>query len=143
MEMTTIEEQLLQSKSFLNWTPEPKTNKPHTIKVKRGQYVITGTVGSPFPTSAVRSPFPTLDAVDSATPYQNLIVDEKHFAPADLAKAWGLSAEKVRQLFRSEPGVLRIGNSGDKHDRGYVTLRIPQSVAVRVHTRLTAVPQTR
>jgi hypothetical protein len=38
---------------------------------------------------------------------------------------------------------LRIGTNGNGRDRGYMTLRIPQSVAVRVHTRLTAIPQAR
>jgi hypothetical protein len=119
---TALLEELLCSKSFLNWSPEPKSKsaKPPPISLGRGRS---------FTYSGKR--------------YTNLVVDEKHFAPADLAKAWGLSAEKVRQLFRAEPGVLRIGNSGDRRDRGYVTLRIPQSVAVRVHARLTAIPQVR
>ncbi len=69
--------------------------------------------------------------------------DERHYAPADLAKAWGVSTETVRQIFRNEPGVLRLGTNGDQRVRGYVTLRIPQSVAARVHARLTAIPQTR
>jgi len=62
---------------------------------------------------------------------------EKHFSPAELAKAWGVSAETIRSLFRSEPGVLKIGNNGARR-RGYLTLRIPQEVAERVHRRLSA-----
>ena len=112
---TALFEELLRSKSFLNWSPEPKSKstKPPTISLGRGRS---------FTYSGKR--------------YTNLAVDEKHYSPVELAKAWGLSAEKVRQLFRMEPGVLRLGD-------GYVTMKIPQSVAVRVHTRLTAVPQTR
>jgi hypothetical protein len=119
---TALLEELLRSKSFRNWSPAPKSKsaKPPIISLGRGR---------PFTYSGKR--------------YTNLAVDEKHFAPADLAKAWGLSAEKVRQLFRAEPGVLRIGTNGNGRDRGYMTLRIPQSVAVRVHTRLTAIPQAR
>jgi len=70
--------------------------------------------------------------------YKNLVVDEKHFTPADLAKAWGVSAETIRALFRDEPGVLKIGKDGTRLRRGYKTLRIPESVAQRVHTRLSA-----
>jgi hypothetical protein len=70
--------------------------------------------------------------------YTNLVVDEKHFTPADLAKAWGVSAETIRVLFRDEPGVLKIGKDGTRLRRGYKTLRIPETVAQRVHTRLSA-----
>ncbi len=114
-----LREELLRSPSFLSWSPDSKPQKPQTISLERGR---------PFTYKGKR--------------YTNLAVDEKHYAPADLAKAWGLSAEKVRQLFRMEPGVMRLPGKGDG-DRSYVTLRIPQSVAVRVHTRLTAVLQTR
>jgi hypothetical protein len=66
----------------------------------------------------------------------NAPVVEKHFSPAELAKAWGVDSETIRNLFRSEPGVLKIGEKNPKHKRAYLTLRIPESVAVRVHRRL-------
>jgi hypothetical protein len=65
-------------------------------------------------------------------------VAEKHFAPAELAEAWGVSIETIRSIFREEPGVLKIGKTGSKYRRGYVTLRIPEDVAERVHRRLSA-----
>jgi len=65
-------------------------------------------------------------------------VDEKHYSPAELAKAWGISVEKIRSIFHTEPGVLKIGSNGTRNRRGYVTLRIPKSVAERVHRRLSA-----
>ena len=73
--------------------------------------------------------------------YTNLVVDEKHFTPSELGKAWGVSAETVRQLFRNEPDVLRVGSNGSAKARRYVLLRIPESVALRVHRRLSAVPK--
>jgi hypothetical protein len=122
--MTTVNDELraelLLSPSFLSWTPGPKPPKPPTISLGRGR---------PF--------------IYQGETYTNLIVDEKHFSPADLAKAWGVSAETVRQIFREEPGVLRLGSGGNKQTRSYVSLRIPQSVAVRVHARLSAIPQSR
>jgi hypothetical protein len=73
---------------------------------------------------------------------QNTLVTEKHYSPAELAKAWSCSAEKIRILFRREPGVLRLpsGRAGDGQ-RGYITMKIPESVAIRVHRRLSAIPQ--
>jgi hypothetical protein len=65
-------------------------------------------------------------------------VAEKHFTPAELAEAWGVSTETVRSIFRKEPGVLKIGEDATRHRRGYKTLRIPESVAARVHQRMSA-----
>ena len=63
-------------------------------------------------------------------------ITEKHFTPAELAEAWNLSVETIRNLFRDEPGVLKIGKTTSRYKRGYITLRIPQKVAERVHRRL-------
>jgi hypothetical protein len=66
------------------------------------------------------------------------VVAEKHFSPTELAKAWGVSTETIRSIFRTEPGVLKLGKPGTKFRRGYFTLRIPEQVAERVHRRLSA-----
>jgi hypothetical protein len=63
---------------------------------------------------------------------------DKHFKPEELAKAWGVSTETIRSIFREEPGVLKIGKTGAKYKRSYVTLRIPLEIAERVHKRLSA-----
>jgi hypothetical protein len=68
----------------------------------------------------------------------HILVEEKHFTPQALAEAWGVSTETIRQIFREEPGVLKIGKPGTRSKRGYFTLRIPQEVAERVHRRLSA-----
>lgn len=54
---------------------------------------------------------------------------------------WKLSVQSVRRIFGNEPGVLTMGASRPKYgrQRGYVTLRIPQSVLDRVHTRLSKI----
>ncbi len=64
---------------------------------------------------------------------------EKHFSVADLSKAWGLCAETIRVIFADEPNVLRIGHGDKRGKRRYVTIRIPESVANRVHARLNKV----
>jgi hypothetical protein len=67
-----------------------------------------------------------------------LSVDEKHFTPAALAEAWGVDPKVIRNVFRDEPGVLKLGERSPKHKRSYLTLRIPKEVAERVHRRLSA-----
>jgi len=63
---------------------------------------------------------------------------ERHYSVAEVADLWKLSLGAVRRLFQHEPGVLALGEPRPKFGRrrGYVTLRIPQSVLDRVHRRL-------
>jgi hypothetical protein len=66
------------------------------------------------------------------------LMKDKHFSPQELADLWGVSVQTIRDLFRDEDGVLKIGSDGTRTRRAYKTLRIPESVAERVHTRLSA-----
>jgi hypothetical protein len=66
------------------------------------------------------------------------MVAEKHFTPAELAEAWSVSPETIRSIFRNEPGVLKIGKNGTRYKRAYITMRIPEEIAKRVHRRLSA-----
>ena len=70
------------------------------------------------------------------------LAGERHFSPKELAERWRLSECKVRRMFETEPGVLRIGEPsrrvGRKLKRSYYTMRIPETAALRVHRRLTA-----
>jgi hypothetical protein len=60
------------------------------------------------------------------------------YTVAQLAAEWGFSTDKIRELFRNEPGVLKLKdeNAAKKRKRSYVTLRIPPEVAQRVKRRL-------
>jgi hypothetical protein len=60
---------------------------------------------------------------------------ERHYAPDELGELWNLSADTVRRLFEREPGVLVIERATSRARR-YRTLRIPESVAQRVHRRM-------
>ena len=62
---------------------------------------------------------------------------EMHYKPDQLAERWGVSAFKIRELFQDEPGVIRIGNPATRFKRKRYLLRIPESVAERVHRRIT------
>jgi hypothetical protein len=64
----------------------------------------------------------------------NNIALEKHYRVKDLATLWGISDSVIRRIFQGEPGVLRIGSTK------YVTLSIPESVAIRVHHYLSQPP---
>jgi hypothetical protein len=63
----------------------------------------------------------------------------RHYTNAELAEIWKLSDDTIRKLFEDEPGVLIIGEKRSGRKRRYVTLRIPEDVAERVHRRLTRV----
>jgi hypothetical protein len=73
---------------------------------------------------------PVLTEVSRAT--------ERHYSVSEVAELWKLSSGAVRKLFQNEPGVLAIGEPRPKYgrQRGYVTLRIPQSVLDRAHRRM-------
>jgi hypothetical protein len=61
---------------------------------------------------------------------------ERHYSVDELAALWGMSDDFVRRLFLHEPGVVVFFHHRPGR-RVYRTLRIPESVAQRVHTRLT------
>ena len=67
---------------------------------------------------------------------------ERHCSPEELGLVWGLSADTVRRLFEREPGVLVIERDRSRARR-YRTLRIPESVALRVHKRMSNPAGTR
>lgn len=62
---------------------------------------------------------------------------ERHYSPDELAAIWSLSADTVRRIFEREPGVLVIEQTKSMAKRRYRTIRIPESVALRVHRRMT------
>jgi len=60
---------------------------------------------------------------------------ERHYSVDEVAELWGMSDDFVRRLFLEEPGVVVFF----KHRPGrrtYRTLRIPESVAQRVHRQM-------
>jgi AraC-like DNA-binding protein len=58
---------------------------------------------------------------------------ERHYSVSDVAALWAISEKTVRRIFESEDGVLRWGSSETTRKRAYQTLRIPESVLIRVH----------
>jgi hypothetical protein len=64
-----------------------------------------------------------------------MLAVERHYDVAEIASLWNFSRDKVRDIFANEPGVLVIANKA-AHKRRYRTMRIPESVLMRVHRRL-------
>jgi hypothetical protein len=65
---------------------------------------------------------------------------EPHFSIQEIAESWNLSPSAVREIFRSEPGVVRMGRPRSRFRRSYTTLRVPRSVLERVHARMKSGP---
>lgn len=101
--------ELLHSRAFLEWGPNP-VEKPSPVSIGRSQPFVYKGKSYKYKGKSLK----------------NLMVDEKHFSPADLAKAWGVCTETVRKIFENEPGVMKL-RSAEKDRRKYVTLRIPQA----------------
>jgi hypothetical protein len=58
---------------------------------------------------------------------------ERHYRVGELAAMWNLGRETVRLLVKDEQGVIRI-RLGRK--KSHTIYSVPESVAVRIHTRL-------
>jgi transposase len=67
-------------------------------------------------------------------------MDSNNWRVRDIAARWGVSQNTVTNIFRNEPGVLRIGNS-QSGKRQKVTLSVPENVLLRVEQRLSAIPE--
>jgi hypothetical protein len=83
---------------------------------------------SPFPS---RRRQPRLETTMTTTE----MTFERHFSVEELSELWGMGDEFLRRLFLGEPGVV-IFYRERPGKRMYRTLRIPESVALRVHRRL-------
>jgi AraC-like DNA-binding protein len=60
---------------------------------------------------------------------------ERHYSVAEIAELWALSEKTVRRMFEDEDGVLQWGTPETRRKRGYITMRIPESVLLRVHRK--------
>jgi hypothetical protein len=109
---------LLASKKFRAWKPETIHHKRSNGAVRSYQY------------KGKTHELPRYSYTNLADPKRPF---EKHYSPSEVAALWGISVDMARDLFRSEDDVLKLERTGSKK---YVTLRIPESVLLRVHTRM-------
>lgn len=66
-----------------------------------------------------------------------LAVIEKHYTISELCERLKMSFERIRQLVRNEPGVLRIEPATPAKRRTRLMYRIPESVVQRILRRVT------
>lgn len=59
---------------------------------------------------------------------------ERHYTPHQVAELWNLDESTVRRVFIDEPGVFKLARPYGRK-RQHITLRIPESVVLRVHSR--------
>jgi hypothetical protein len=61
---------------------------------------------------------------------------ERHFTPKQLSELWGLSERSIQRAFENQPGVLKANfRRLSTSEKPHVSLRIPESVALRVHAQ--------
>jgi hypothetical protein len=77
-----------------------------------------------------KAPAPT-GSTESATMEKPAF--ERHYRIGELAEMWKLGRETVRLLVKDEDGVIKI-RLGRK--KAHTIYSVPESVAVRIHTRL-------
>ena len=100
---------------------------------------ITGDDGNPM-TSTEHRRFSDREIAHEATPTRITESSapedpafERHYRIGELAAKWQLGRETVRLLVKDERGVIKI-RLGRK--RAHTIYSVPESVAVRIHTRL-------
>jgi hypothetical protein len=91
-------------------------------------------MGTSFDNKLVQSTFHPRAIFDAPGAIEAGRFSEKHFRIGELAEIWGLGRETIRKLVKDEPGVILIRQGRKK---AHTTYSVPESVARRIHTRLT------
>lgn len=73
--------------------------------------------------------------IDPAVQQSTDIAMERHYTIAEIATLWHLNYKTVRRFFGSEPGVLIFGPGERRFKRSHVSMRVPETVMLRVHRR--------
>lgn len=61
---------------------------------------------------------------------------ERHYSVIELAQIWSLSERTIRRMFDGEEGVVNWARAEGRYKRHYQTLRIPESVMLRVYQHI-------
>ena len=68
------------------------------------------------------------------------MLEELFYTVQELAEEWKFSEKVVRRLVKDDPDVMKLSGPGlltGTAKRAYVTLRIPESVKIRIREQLT------
>jgi hypothetical protein len=90
-------------------------------------------MGTRLDRNPVENVFHLRSVVDGPITHDAGSFAEKHYRIGELAERWGLGRETVRKLVKDEPGVIQIRQGRKKT---HTTYTIPESVARRIHTRM-------
>jgi hypothetical protein len=77
-------------------------------------------------------------------PERGVTMDDRHYSVQEVAQMLSISERRVRKLFEDEPGVIKLPGptalrgAGKEGRKGWIMLRIPDSVLHRVYNRLRA-----
>jgi hypothetical protein len=63
-------------------------------------------------------------------------VNGTNWTVKELAEAWSLSPDTIRELFKAEEGIQKLERPGTRKKRAYVTFTIPEAVADRLKRRM-------
>src|SRR2546427_9823068 len=92
---------------------------------------MTSTEHGPFSDHAIAHGATPTTMTESSAPENPAF--ERHYRIGELAEMWQLGRETVRLLVKDERGVIKI-RLGRK--KAHTIYSVPESVAVRIHTRL-------
>ena len=121
------------SRPRIHWTIKAagiKLVNTRRLKVKSAPHLADNAFGSLL---IMRPEVQERKSVQPAEPYS--IALERHYSVPEIAELWAMSEKSVRRLFAGENGVLEWGTHETARKRGYLNLRIPESVLIRVHQR--------
>jgi hypothetical protein len=76
-----------------------------------------------------------IQAIEASPTITDLAM-EKHYTVGEIADRWHVDYSTARSMFEHEPGVLRFGPGERRNKRSHISLRVPESVMVRVHRTL-------
>lgn len=79
----------------------------------------------------------TQTGLDTAPKKPMGLAGECHYTCSELSLLWHMSESTIFKLFVDEPDVVKLGIRSQRK-RTKVSIRIPQSVAERVHKRMRA-----
>jgi hypothetical protein len=63
------------------------------------------------------------------------VAQEKHYTIGEIAERWHCAYKTVQAMFVNEPGVLVWGPGERRFKRSHRSMRVPESVMIRVHRR--------
>jgi hypothetical protein len=61
------------------------------------------------------------------------LLRERHYTVEELSKMWGISYEALRTRLLKTPGVLKFQQPRGRSKRPYITIRVPESVALTLY----------